>query len=202
MKVKDMLDSIRGTVEAVDESTVLLRTGPIVLKLLAPGYFAVGISPGQILDIPVYLHLQMEGNRIVPIIVAFPDRRDREFFERFISVSGVGVRAAVKALARPPSEIAAAIAGEDHGYLTTLPGIGNKRAREIVARLQDQMEKTYGPAAAGLGGPSDEARAVLRQLGMTSGEIDALLKDAMKDLGPAAEPSEIVRQAMRIRSRR
>lgn len=198
-----MLDSIRGTVEAVNDGSVLLRTGPIVLGLLAPGYFARRISPGQVLDVPVYLHLQMEGNRVVPILVGFPDKRDREFFEQFISVSGVGVRAAVKALARPPAEIASAIAGEDHGYLTTLPGIGAKRAREIVARLQDQMEKAYGhSASAGMEGPSGEARAVLRQLGMTPGEIEGLVREAIKDVGPDAESSEIVRQAMRIRSRR
>jgi holliday junction DNA helicase RuvA len=204
MKASGMIESIRGTVEAADDSSAHVRTGPVVLAVLLPGYFLRRISPGQTLDIPVYLHLQLEGNRLVPILVGFPDRRDREFFSRFISVSGVGVRAAVKALARPPSEIAAAIAGGDHAYLTTLPGIGAKRAKEIVAKLQEQMEKEYGPSAAGLGdaGSPGEARAVLRQLGIPAAEADGLVARAVKDLEDNAESSEIVKQAMRIRSRR
>lgn len=200
-----MIESIRGLVEASDDSSICLRTGPVVLSVLVPGYFLRRIVIGQTLDIPVHLHLQLEGNRLVPILVGFPDPRDREFFGRFISVSGVGVRAAVKALTRPPSEIAAAIAGGDHGYLTTLPGIGAKRAKEIVTRLQDQMVKDYGPSAAAAGdagSPAGEACAVLRQLGIPAAEADALVARAVKELDDGAESSEIVRQAMRTRSHR
>lgn len=198
------MECIRGTIEAVEESSVQVRMGPVVISVLLPGFFMRRISVGQTMDMQVYLHLQLEGNRLVPILVGFPDRRDKDFFGRFISVSGVGVRAAVKALSRPPSEIASAIAGGDHGYLTTLPGIGTKRAKEIVARLQDQMEKDYGPAPAGMedAGAAGEARAVLRQLGLPTVEADSLILRALKDLEGDPESSEIVRQAMRLRSRR
>lgn len=204
MKASGMIESIRGIVEAADENSAHVRVGPVVLAVLLPGYFLRRISPGQTLDVPVYLHLQLEGNRLSPILVGFPDRRDREFFVSFISVSGVGVRAAVKALARPPSEIASSISRGDQAYLTTLPGIGAKRAKEIIAKLQEQMEKEYGPSAAGTGdaGSPGEARAVLRQLGIPVAEADALVARAMKDLEENAESSEIVKQAMRIRSRR
>ena len=98
-----MIDSIRGLVEETAESAILMRTGSVLISLIAPGYFLGGITPGIELELPVYLHLQMEGNRIVPLLVCFPDRFDREFFEKFISVSGVGVKAAVRALEQPPS---------------------------------------------------------------------------------------------------
>lgn len=199
-----MIESIKGSVEKTADSSIFVRTGPVVVRILAPGYFFRNVSAGQEIDIPVYLHLQMEGNRIVPLIVGFPEVRDREFFERFISVSGVGVKAAVKALEKPPYRIASAIASEDYDYLTTLPGIGKKRARQIVAGLQEQMKKMYGavPHGRAVSGTDGEAEAVLKQLGVPVTEAVELIEKACGKLGSEARTSDIVKLAMRIRSKR
>lgn len=200
-----MIESLRGSVEATAESVMLVRTGPVVISVLTPGYFLRRLSPGMDVELPVYLHLQMEGNRIVPLLVGFPDVRDREFFERFISVSGVGVRAAVRALQEPPVRIAAAISSGDCDFLTTLPGIGAKRARQIIAGLQEQMRGLYGEGTGSGGagpsasGPRGEARAVLRQLGVSMTEADRLIDEACAELGEGAGTAEVVKQAMRIR---
>ena len=199
-----MIESIRGSVEKTADSTIYIRTGPVVVRILTPGYFFRNVYAGQEVDIPVYLHLQMEGNRIVPLIVGFPEVRDREFFERFISVSGVGVKAAIKALEKPPHRIASAIASEDYDYLTTLPGIGMKRARQIVAGLQEQMKKIYGAVPFGItaAGTGGEAEAVLKQLGVPAAEADKLIDIACKELGEEARTADIVKHAMRNWSRR
>jgi Holliday junction DNA helicase RuvA len=199
-----MIDSIRGTVEGTDEQALLLRTGPAVLRLLVPGYFLRDLSPGETVDLTVYFHLQIEGNRAVPLMVAFPDEYDRRFFESFISVSGVGVRAAVKALARPVRDIASAIAGGDTDLLRSLPGIGAARAKQIVARLQDEMKATYGAGAAPPGegsGALYEARAVLVQLGIPVYEADELLRKVSAGLDPGATASDLVRGVMRERGK-
>jgi len=198
-----MIEYVRGTIEEIDESTIHLRMGDITVGVLAPGFFIRQVSTGQDLNIPVYFHLQMEGNRIVPILVGFSNKRDRKFFTDFISVSGVGVKAAVKALAQPPEDIAGAIASGDHAYLKTLPGIGLKRAKLIIARLQDTMKKTYGitPGITADKGASAEARSVLGQLGIPSGEAGDLLRKAAAELGDKADASELVRFAMKNRGR-
>jgi len=198
-----MIESIRGSVEKTADSSIYIRTGPVVVRILVPGYFFRNVSAGQEVDIPVYLHLQMEGNRIVPLIVGFPEVRDREFFERFISVSGVGVKAAVKALEKPPHRIASAIASEDYDYLTTLPGIGKKRARQIVAGLQEQMKKMYGevPHGKAVSGANGEAEAVLKQLGVPVAEAVELIEKACSELDEEARTSDIVKRAMKLRSR-
>ncbi len=198
-----MIESIRGSVEKTADSTVYMRTGPVVVRILVPGYFFRNISAGQEIDIPVYLHLQMEGNRIVPLIVGFPEVQDREFFERFISVSGVGVKAAIKALEKPPHRIASAIASEDYDYLTTLPGIGKKRARQIVAGLQEKMKKMYGamPYGKTVSETGGEAEAVLKQLGVPAASAVELIEKACGELGEEARTSDIVKRAMKLRSR-
>ncbi len=200
-----MIDSVRGMVESLEEQHVLLRVGSVVLRLLVPGYFLRRLSPGESVEFPVYFHLQMEGNRAVPLLVAFPDRSDRQFFESFISVSGVGVRAAVKALARPVLEIASAIAAGDTDLLRSLPGIGNARAKQIVARLQDEMRSLYGvgPLSEGTGSEAlYEARSVLVQLGIPAFEAGELLGKVSAELDENATASDLVRRAMRERGRR
>jgi Holliday junction DNA helicase RuvA len=198
-----MIESLRGYVEGTSESAMLISTGPVVISVLTPGYYLRRVKPGDSVEIPVYFHLQMEGNRVVPLLVGFPDARDREFFEAFISVSGVGVKAAVRALEQPPERIAEAITTEDYKYLTSLPGIGMKRARQIVAGLQDKMKAIFGEftGATGVSGSKGEARAVLRQLGISLAEADSLIKAASEELDEDAATSEIVRAAMRIRNR-
>ena len=198
-----MIESIRGSVERTVDSTIHLRIGSFVIAILAPGYFIRSVAAGQQLDVPVYLHLQLEANRVVPLLVGFPETRDREFFEKFISVSGVGVKAAIKALEKPPHMIASAIASEDYDYLTTLPGIGKKRARQIVAGLQEQMAKMYGsvPSGVTVSGTGGEAVEVLRQLGVPLTEAEKLVEKACGKLGDNAGTSVIVKHAMKIRSR-
>ena len=77
----------------------------------------------------------------VPVLVGFLNEVERDFFLEFIKVSGIGPRAAVKALNKAIGEIAQAIDRGDTKYLKTLPGIGEQKAKEIVAKLQGKMGK-------------------------------------------------------------
>jgi Holliday junction DNA helicase RuvA len=86
-------------------------------------------------------NLAVEPSRSYPILIGFSNEIEREFFEQFITVSGVGPRAAVRALTIPISTIAKAIDRGDLVVLKSLPGIGIQRARDIVAKLQGKIGK-------------------------------------------------------------
>ena len=196
-----MLESIKGIVTGTDKSYILLETGPITVRLLAPGYFLRHVSVGD--ETLFYLLFQIvnEGNRGVPLAVAFPSVSDRDFFTRFISVSGVGVRAATKAMVIPPSELASAIATGDIKVLKSLPGIGNSRAKQIVAKLQDVMSKSsFISSEAVLSTGTVDARAILEQLGIPSSEAVSLINAAVEQVGSEASSSILVRAAMKVRS--
>lgn len=197
-----MLDTVRGTVESAGDGTLLLNLGAVTLEFLVPGYFASELRPGE--DIQVFTHFQLvnEGNRTLPLAVAFPCSSDRAFFKSFISVSGVGARAAAKALCHPPGIVAAAISRGDLGFLKALPGIGAARAKQIIAKLQDSMSavaadlKADSSCAAGRA----ETLAVLRQLGVSGEQAALLVARAVEEAGEGAGTQEILRAAMRIRS--
>lgn len=195
-----MLESIRGRVTGTDQSYILLEVGALTVRLLAPGYFIRHVSAGDESLFFLLFQIVNEGNKGVPLAVAFPSIPDRDFFVKFISVSGVGVRAAAKAMVIPPSELAAAIATGDIKVLKSLPGIGNSRAKQIVAKLQDVMSNSdFISSVPSATGTTADARAILEQLGIPSSEAVSLMNKAIEELGADVSASELVRTAMKSR---
>lgn len=82
----------------------------------------------------------MQG-RVTPRILGFLNVVEREFFDLFCSVDGVGVKKALRALVRPVSEIAAAIEDQDAKVLSSLPGIGPAMAERVIAKLRRKVPK-------------------------------------------------------------
>jgi Holliday junction DNA helicase RuvA len=87
----------------------------------------------------------LEGNpmqgRMTPRIIGFLSEIEREFFELFCSVDGVGVKKALRAMVRPVKEVATAIEEQDAKTLSALPGIGAAMSERIVAKLRRKVPK-------------------------------------------------------------
>jgi len=66
---------------------------------------------------------------------------EREFFEMFCSVDGVGAKKALRAMVRPVQDIAVMIEEQDVKGLSSLPGIGSATAERIIAKLRRKMSK-------------------------------------------------------------
>jgi len=88
-----------------------------------------------------YIDGGMGGGHLTPKLVGFLDPLDREFFETFTTVPGVGFMRALKCLVRPLNEIALAIERSDTAFLKELPYIGAKTAERIVTELRGKMAK-------------------------------------------------------------
>ena len=76
-----------------------------------------------------------------PKMVGFTSEAEREFFELFCSVGGVGPKKALRAMVRPVKDIATMIEQQDKKALSTLPGIGAKTGELIIANLRTKMPK-------------------------------------------------------------
>jgi Holliday junction DNA helicase RuvA len=127
---------------------------------------------------PIAFHtiLYLEGgamvSRLVPRLVGFLSAIDREFFDIFCSVDGVGVRKALRAMVRPVRELARTIEDQDVKSLAALPGIGEATAERIVAKLRRKVGKfalIVSPVGAeataatiGNGAPENAAADVIR----------------------------------------
>ena len=127
----------------------------------------------------------MQG-RLIPRLVGFLNPVEREFFEMFCEVDGVGVKKALRAMVRPVQEVATLIEEQDAKGLATLPGIGPATAERIIAKLRRRVPKfallvgrDMPPAADVERDLLTEAFEVLRALGHSESDARRLLDGAL-----------------------
>ena len=88
-----------------------------------------------------YLDGDPSRGRVTPRLIGFTSEVEREFFEMFCSVDGVGAKKALRAMVRPVQDIAVMIEEQDAKGLSSLPGVGASLAERIIAKLRRKMSK-------------------------------------------------------------
>ncbi len=183
-----MISEITGEVvyDRIERHSLLLRLNSLSYEILVPSGVAARLrsapegerrNPLTFYTID-YIDGAIGGGHLSPKLVGFLNPLDREFFEAFTTVPGVGFTKALKCLVRPLNEIAQAIERGDTAFLQELPYVGAKTSERIITELRGKMAKF---ALARAGEPlsieeqsgSDlrlEALQVLEQLGLTSAE--------------------------------
>jgi Holliday junction DNA helicase RuvA len=78
---------------------------------------------------------------LTPKLVGFLSTIERDFFELFCSVDGVGAKKALRAMVRPVQDTAIMIEQQDAKGLSTLPGVGAATAEKIIATLRRKMPR-------------------------------------------------------------
>ncbi len=141
-----MITKIQGQLLRLDEEHCTLEVNPFEYEISIPDFTRRQLQAHR--GHPVSLHTlhYLEGNaaqggKLTPRLVGFMSEVEREFFELFCSVDGVGVKKALRAMVRPVQDVARAIEQQDVKSLTTLPGIGAATAERIVAKLRRKMAK-------------------------------------------------------------
>jgi len=131
---------LRGKLVGLDEGSALVEVGPICYQVLLPGYavnsLADRIGSELVLSTLQYYEGNPGGGNLVPRLVGFLSDSEREFFELFTTVKGIGIRKALKALSMPMSHVAAAIEQGDDKTLCMLEGVGKRLAQQIIAELK------------------------------------------------------------------
>lgn len=141
-----------------------------------------------------------------PRLVGFLSPTDRQFFRLFTTVKGIGFRKALRALARPPGEVAAAILNKDTKFLVALPEIGRRTAETIIVDLSGKVDDwASGGFAATPEGPvlssaAAEALAVLTQLGERRSDAQAIIERVLAVAPELDTTEDIIRQAYHLKT--
>jgi Holliday junction DNA helicase RuvA len=188
---------IRGTLVERTEASVVLDVHGLSYEILLPPCVAEKITArdGEEVALEVYAVLNIDGNTGHYTFYGFANAIEREFFEALISVASIGPRSAARAFSQPMSRIAGAIDRGDHAFLKSLPGIGQQKARDIVAKLQGKVTKflliqeAQAPPAVQMPDFADEALAVLLQLEYKRVEAEEMIR-ATLDASPKIHDAE------------
>lgn len=192
-----MFSRIRGKVVDQTADSVVLEAGGLAYDIMLPPCVAEKLvhSDGD-LSLEIHSVLNMEGNSGKFSFYGFTNAVEREFFEALISVASIGPKSAARAFSMPMARIARAIDQGDHAFLKTLPGIGQQKARDIVAKLQGKVTRfLLIQEAQTLQTPesipdfADEALAVLLQLEYKRGEAEAMIRKTL-DAAPHIADAE------------
>jgi Holliday junction DNA helicase RuvA len=185
-----MITKITGTPIAVSGDTLTLAVGAFEYEVLIPEFARRNLQDRIGREVSLHTVEYLEGNamqgRLTPRLVGFLNPIEREFFDMFCEVDGVGVKKALRAMVRPVQEVAAMIEEQDAKGLATLPGIGPATAERVIAKLRRKVPKfallvarDAAPAAEVERDLLSEAYEVLRALGHGESDARRLLDGAL-----------------------
>ena len=145
-----MLTRITGRLEALHGTvaTIVPRVGDGDLGLAygvhVPAALAETLDArvGEVIALHTIQIMEPQGGgtSFVPRLIGFETTKDRQFFELFTTVKGVGSRKALRALIMPMTEVAHAIFDRDAAKLRTMPEIGTRLAATIIAELHGKVD--------------------------------------------------------------
>ncbi len=188
-----MITKVTGKLLRVHDDYVTLEIGPYEHEVRIPEFTRRELQQHLGKDVSLHTIEYLEGNpmqgRLTPRLVGFLSEVEREFFELFCSVDGVGVKKALRAMVRPVRDVAEAIESQDAKSLSGLPGVGPAVAERVIAKLRRKMPKFALLVARSAPDSEDsadkglveETYEVLRELGHTESEARRLLEAAMAE---------------------
>ncbi len=108
-----MIAKISGKIISLNDGSALIEVGSICYEVMLPG-FAVSALGGKIgSDITLFTMEYYEGTpgggNLIPRMIGFLSQGEKEFFGRYVSVKGIGIKKGLKSLTITIGTIAGAI---------------------------------------------------------------------------------------------
>jgi Holliday junction DNA helicase RuvA len=168
---------------------------------------------GYEIDVPMSTLYQLpETNQKITLLTHFQVREDaqqlfgfateteREAFRQLIKISGVGSRTALAVLSgMSVNELAQAIAMQEAGRLTQVPGIGKKTAERLCLELKGKLAPDLGIVGGKLQAIEASSEVLQALLALGYSEKEAHL--ALKQIPPDTTVSDGIRMGLKYLSK-
>ena len=175
-----MIAFLRGKLASKAYDYVVLDVSGVGYKIMLSGQ-SVSRLPEIGTEIQLLTKMIVKEDDVA--LYGFQNATEQNVFERLISVSGIGPKAALSILSSySAEEVIEIIASQDSVRIQKAPGIGKKTASRIILELKDVFAQVGGDLSSQTPSASTSAlqgaREALLSMGFTSTEIDLALKDA------------------------
>ncbi|PXY23690.1 Holliday junction branch migration protein RuvA [Prauserella endophytica] len=192
-----MISSVRGEVLSVGLDHAVVEVGGVGLAVQATPSTLATLRRGE--ETRLFTSLVVREDSLT--LFGFADAEARELFGLLQTVSGIGPRLALAALAvLDPDKLRSALAEGNITVLTQVPGIGRKGAERLTLELRDKVLAAEPSGAAAGGGTAasavrTEVVEALVGLGFAAKQAEqAVDKVVAADAG--ADTSSVLRAAL------
>ena len=196
---------LHGILEINEAGTAVIDCGGVGYKLTTSLITSSLLTEKLGQKVKLYTHLAVREDGIE--MFGFESSEERECFNKLITVSGVGPKAAMSILSiMTPDNFALSVCTEDIKAISKASGIGAKTAARIVLELKDKLSaelSSYGGKTTGasvrtapktvISGNLADATEALIVLGYDKSSVS----NAIAGLDPKAPTGDIIRLALK-----
>lgn len=176
-----MIAYLKGTIKYIFKDYIILDVHDVGYKVFA-GYSLLAKSIGIDLEVFTYHNLREDADDLF----GFVDFGELEFFEKLISVKGIGPKTAMNILssANDVNLLKQGILSGDVAFVSKVKGVGKKTAERVILELAGKLDIDDIIAQNSYASNSDEAVSALVSLGYSEKDAKEMLKgvDSSLDL--------------------
>ncbi|WP_158889807.1 Holliday junction branch migration protein RuvA [Amycolatopsis anabasis] len=193
-----MISSVRGEVLSIGLDHVVVEVGGVGFAVQATPATLATLRRGE----QARLHTSLVVREDSLTLFGFADVEARELFTLLQTVSGIGPRLALAALAvLDPDKLRTALAEGNITVLTQVPGIGRKGAERLTLELRDKVVAAPGGAEAGAvpvaaGAVRGEVVEALTGLGFAAKQAEQAVDKVLAGDGADGTTSSVLRAAL------
>ena len=197
-----MIGYLKGYVADIEKDACIIEVGGVGYRVYCPAatlqYLQARVSDkGD----PVKLITRVLHREDVLDLYGFLHRDEYTLFNMLLRVSGIGPRQALKILGMgKTAQIVRAIVSGDDSFLMQLPGIGKKRAQQIIFDLRERLKNTFEVAATEDLSAYSTAVAALEALGFSGMEAHEAVDVVVSSTGDELDVSQVIERALKVLS--
>jgi Holliday junction DNA helicase RuvA len=186
-----LITKITGQLQALGDEFAVLAHPPFEYQVFIPDFTRRFLNGRIGQNVSLFTIYYFDGDpsrgRQTPRLIGFLKEVEREFFDFFCQVDGVGAKKALRAMVRPVEEVARMIEEQDLKGLSALPGVGAATAERVVAKLRRKMSKFALLITQQVADEADIKRDIVQAtcealcvLGHTEADARRLLEETLK----------------------
>ena len=195
-----MISFLRGVIAAKNENGAVIDVGGVGFCVSMPTSDIAKMGGiGESVTVNTYFHMSDSAVQLF----GFLTNEEIDYFNKLISISGIGPKAALSVLGTlSVSDLAFAIIAEDVKAITRAPGVGPKAAQRIILELKGKIDTQDAVVV-----PSQRAGESIKAVRADTGAVNALIalgaspseaqKTVMQINGEGMSTEDIIKEALR-----
>ncbi|MDR0234458.1 MAG: Holliday junction branch migration protein RuvA [Zoogloeaceae bacterium] len=192
-----MIGRLRGTLAEKTPPRLLIDVGGVGYEVDVPmsTFYNLG-GQDEVVTLLIHQVTREEGQ----FLYGFLTEEERDAFRQLLKISGIGARTALAVLSGlSVADLRLAVAQQEAGWLTRVPGIGKKTAERLLLELKGKLPAAEG-ISAGAGSAANVTNDVLNAL-LALGYSEKEAIAAQKALPEGLSTAEGIRQALKSLAR-